>query len=186
MSRESGARPAHVFLTGEIRVGKSTALRKFLAETGLTADGFASRIVDVPGGRELYIARFDSVRGETDDRLAARIAFPRIEVFGEVFDAFGADILSEAGRRALVLMDELGVMEENSPRFKAAVFRTLDGAKPVVGVVRRKASPFLDAVRARADVELITVTAKNRDAVPALLAARFAGRPAAEAAGLAR
>ncbi|MDR0904827.1 MAG: nucleoside-triphosphatase [Oscillospiraceae bacterium] len=168
----------HIFLTGEIQVGKSTAIRKFLANTGKSADGFLSHIVEVDSaqpelGRELYLARFDTERGETDSRLAARVRFPNFEVYTDVFDGHGAELLRSAGARELIIMDELGRMEEDAEAFKAAVFARLDGGQPVLGVVKMVETPFLDAVRAHPNVEIITVTEQNRDDVPRLLEKLF-------------
>ncbi|MDR0862535.1 MAG: nucleoside-triphosphatase [Oscillospiraceae bacterium] len=168
----------HIFLTGEIQIGKSTALRRFLLQSGMTADGFMSHIVDTADGtRTLYLARYDSVFGETESQVAARVTPPDgFTVRTDVFDAFGADIIARAGNRDLIIMDELGRMEEQAERFKAAVFRKLDSReKRVIGVVKQVQTPFLDAVRARPDVRVIEVTRNNRDAIPNLLAELLRG-----------
>ncbi|MDR0838868.1 MAG: nucleoside-triphosphatase, partial [Oscillospiraceae bacterium] len=153
----------HVFLTGEIQVGKSTAIRKFLAATGIAADGFLSHIITAQVGRELYLARYDTALGESDSRLAARVNYPEVEVFPEIFDLHGAELVRSAGAHALIIMDELGTMEEVAEEFKRAVFERLDGGVPILGVVKKRDSPFLDAVRAHGNVEVITVTEENRD-----------------------
>jgi nucleoside-triphosphatase len=164
----------HVFLTGEIQVGKSTSIRRFLENTGVAADGFISRIVPALGRRELYIARFDTELGETDRRLAAVMAQPRKRVFLDVFDSHGADIVVSSGKRQLIILDELGNLEEDAPLFKDAVRRKLDGDIPALGVVKKADGAFLDSIRSRSDVELITVTTENRNGIPGLLARRFA------------
>jgi nucleoside-triphosphatase len=159
----------HVFLTGEIQIGKSTALRRFLARTGVAADGFLTVFDSREASRELFISPFDA--GEK--YRVARINSGGVTVYGEVFDTRGAALLNSAGRRQMIVMDELGSMEENSPVFKAAVLRRLDGDFPVAGVVKLRASPFLDAVRAHPNVKMITVTPENRDAGPAMLTEAF-------------
>ena len=163
----------HVFLTGEIQVGKSTALRKFLAETKISADGFLTEF-DARGEiRNLYIKRFDTEDGETGQRVAARVYQNSIEVYSDVFDSFGARCLADAGKRRLIVMDELGKFEESCAHFTQAVFNRLDGDIPVTGVVKMRGSPFLDAVRAHEKVEVITVTIDNRDEIPDLLAKKL-------------
>jgi nucleoside-triphosphatase len=163
----------HVFLTGEIQIGKSTAIRRFLRASGVDADGFVSRIVFSEGRRELHIARFDTSGGVTDSRLAAIVGTPRAAARGEAFDSHGAGIVESCGARRLIIFDELGVLEENATRFKTAVIGKLGGRVPALGVVKKAESAFLDAIRGRPDVDVITVTAENRDEIPELLARRF-------------
>ena len=188
----------HLFLTGEIQVGKSTAIRRFLAESGKTADGFLSHIVSsvfecpeldnsvflgepkahqFTAPRELYLARFDTLNGETDSQLAATNAgasanadgFAPFTIFTEIFDTHGAELVHSAGRRELILMDELGRMEERAEDFKRAVFDRLDGDFPILGVVKAVQTPFLDAVRAHPKVTVLTVTERNRNNIPRLI-----------------
>lgn len=163
----------HVFLTGEIQIGKSTALQRFLEKNGAKAYGFLTRFSSREEERELFIYRFDTERGAYDGKVAVKMNRSGVELFSEVFSQHGAEIIKAAGQGELVIMDELGVFEERAPEFKNAVFETLDGAKRVFGVIKLKASPFLDAIRARDDVELITVTVENRDGIPELLEQRF-------------
>ena len=76
-----------------------------------------------------------------------------------------------AGRRSLLLMDELGFLERCSPVFQRAVFTLLDGPTPVLGVLRRhEKSPFWGPVSRRADVRLLPLTVENRAEIPAELA----------------
>ncbi len=163
----------HVFLTGEIQIGKSIAIMRFLDESGIGADGFLTRFTSRENERELLIYRFDTENGMHDGRVAAKMNWPQVEVFADVFSGHGAEIIKTAGRRELVIMDELGVFEERSPEFVRAAVEKLDGSARVLGVIKQKKSPFLDSMRARGDIELITVTKENRDDVPALLARRF-------------
>lgn len=88
------------------------------------------------------------------------------------FDAAGERLLSApAGRRSLLLMDELGFLERCSPVFQRAVFTLLDGPTPVLGVLRRHAkSPFWGPVSRRADVRLLPLTVENRAEIPTELA----------------
>lgn len=60
--------------------------------------------------------------------------------------------------------------------FQQTVFETLDGATPVLGVIRNKKTAFLDAVRARDDIILLTVTKENRDFIPEKIVYFMSGR----------
>jgi nucleoside-triphosphatase THEP1 len=162
----------HLFLTGAIQTGKTTAVERFLAQSGLAADGVLTRFDSRGESRTLFIHRFG---GAPDEKQAvARMSPELFEVYPEVFDGFGAELLRGCGRRELIILDELGVMEERAPAFKAEVFRLLGGTVPVLGVLKLADCPFLDAVRGSENVRMITVTLENRDAVPELIAAHFA------------
>ena len=171
----------HIFLTGEIQIGKSTAIRQFLESSGAHADGFLTRFYTQEQQllqrhelqRELYLYRFDSKLGESEGRLAVKMNRPDIEVFVETFAVHGTGIVRNSGASGLIIMDELGAFEEKALEFKAAVFEKLDGVVPVLGVVKKRDSPFLDAVRAHPNVEVIEVTVENRDGIPQLLRERF-------------
>ena len=70
----------------------------------------------------------------------------------------------------LIIMDEIGRMELCSEAFQDAVARALDSSKPLLGTLQKRDNAFLDAIRARPDVELITVNTANREClVPVLL-----------------
>ena len=160
----------HIFLTGEIRIGKSTALRRFLQDTGISADGFLTEFDSHGDIRKLYIKRFDTETARTEQRLVAKMSSSGAEVFAEVFDVFGTGCLAAAGKRKLIIMDELGKFEESCPLFTEAVICRLNGSIPVMGVIKMRESPFLKMVREHPSVEVIMVTKENRDNIPALLA----------------
>ena len=70
----------------------------------------------------------------------------------------------------LILMDELGFLEADAPRFRASVLSVLTGPKPVLGVVRQGLGAWRDAPLG----EIWTVSESNRDAVPARLREKLA------------
>ena len=163
----------HIFLTGEIQIGKSTALRRFLQDANISADGFLTEFDSRGETRNLYLKRFDTENEDTERRIIAKVFRNSVEVFFDVFDSFGTGCLAAAGKRRLILMDELGKLEESCTLFTEAVFSRLNGDIPVAGVVKMRKSPFLDAVRAHPKVDVIMVTKENRDSIPALLSERL-------------
>lgn len=167
----------NIFLTGAVGVGKSTVIQKALALLPeLICGGF--RTVSAPptdGRREVFIERV----WERTPRDAARLVGLRLGdgfiAYPEAFDAAGTAILSETpSGTKLLLMDELGLMEAGAARFQKAVLLALDGALPILGVVKPKHSAFLDAVRAHPRSVVLTVTPENRDELPARIAAQLA------------
>ena len=147
----------HIFLTGPLQSGKSTAIARYLVGRPEAPGGFRTHW-DRAGGRltlELL---------ETGETLSVATMEPHgVRADRAAFDA--------AGERSLLLMDELGFLERCSPVFQRAVFTLLDGPTPVLGVLRRHAkSPFWGPVSRRADVRLLPLTVENRAEIPTELA----------------
>lgn len=89
----------------------------------------------------------------------------RWEVFPEVFVTLGVDALDQCLKQKpdLIVMDELGFFERDAFKFHRKVFEVLDSTIPVLGVIKQADIAFLNTIRERRDVEVITVTEENRD-----------------------
>jgi nucleoside-triphosphatase len=89
----------------------------------------------------------------------------------ETFERIAIPALSPTERVAVI--DELGKMELASERFREAVSALFRAPLPVVATVHAYRHPFTDALKARADVEVVPVNRETRDALPARLADRL-------------
>lgn len=166
----------HLFLTGEKQAGKSTLLRKLLAGLGETSPGgfFSVTAADVPGavGSVYLIPAGDPAPAFGDEnRIGIRCGPGRgRESFPRVFDDYGLRLLEGAGSARLLVMDEIGTMEENAERFCRRVEELLDGPVPILGVVQKQGdTPLQAAIRRHPAVRLTEVTPENRDALLPLL-----------------
>jgi len=160
----------HLFLTGEIQAGKSTLLRRLLDRSDdLCIGGFRTvTAADVPGTvGSVYIvpASETSPVFSPECRAAIRHGPPRgAEGFPTVFDRRGVELLADAERAQLIIMDEIGFLETAAPRFCARVMELLDGDTPIIGVVRKAGeTPLQQYIRSHPRVQLIEVTRENRD-----------------------
>jgi len=166
-----------LFLTGTRGIGKSTVIDRTLALLELIPGGFRTCYDDKRApDKTLRMISADRSRS----RLAVRFSDGHPQLFPETFERFGVSLLEEglSAPQSLLLMDELGFFEERFPDFQAAVGRALDAPIPVLGVLRLTTEPcWLDRIRSRADVTLITVTEENRDALPGQLAALLRDAP---------
>jgi len=155
-----------VLLTGAIRVGKSTIINRFLEQTSIAAGGFRTCwLADGHGDEDLLLL---PLTADCSMNLANRVAHrssSSLTVYPEIFDQTGPTLLAAALKCPLLVMDELGFIESRSPDFQSAVIRVLDSPVAVLGVIRDRATPFLDAIRSRADVVILTVTPDNRDEI---------------------
>ncbi|WP_319378759.1 nucleoside-triphosphatase [uncultured Methanocorpusculum sp.] len=157
----------HIFLTGDIQVGKSTIIRKVIHELRINPGGFRTSWGDpLPdGSSDLFLLGMDEA--PSSNRIAARrFGFGRgITAFPEIFDTVGSRLLDEASSSPLIIMDELGFIEKNAVEFQNAVLSALNGSVPILGVVRNMQTPFLDKVRSHPNVEVIIVTKENREEI---------------------
>ena len=161
----------NIFLTGEIQVGKSTAINRALAATGPLVEGFRTLggPWDENGGSYVHMISADGTESPgTENRVFYRNlkdGSPHFQVFTDYFETRGPELLRPSMHCELLLMDEIGVREAQCERFHQAILQALNGDIPVLGVVQIRPGGFLDEIRNHPFVELITVTAENREQV---------------------
>lgn len=157
-----------LFLTGERQVGKSTALRKALAASGLRCAGVMTRFDTRHGLRALYLLPY-SAGAELpegidllESAVCARMGGAGRQVFPQVFDEVGTALLRSAADADVIVLDELGYLESEAAGFREAVLEVLNGPKPVLGVVRQGLGAWADAPLGA----VMEVTEANRAEVP--------------------
>lgn len=69
----------------------------------------------------------------------------------------------------LILMDECGSLESEALDFQKEIIHTLNGDKPVLGVVKLASKGWTDKIRNHPNVIMITVTKENRNDLPEIL-----------------
>lgn len=165
----------NIFLTGEVGIGKSTAIRKILSLLpSVVCGGF--RTVSVPLDEcdfmEVYIEKaWEKTPHDSNHLVGTRLGQGRFTSCPQTFDSTGVQIVTSPPVDAsLILMDELGTMENDSHLFRQAVMEALNGPMPILGVVKPKQTDFLDAIRAHERSEVFELTADNRDTLPIRLA----------------
>lgn len=167
----------HYFLTGNTRVGKTTIIRSFLSQSGLSAGGFMTWWDNCGiGERRLYLSPYGREPRNGEKYLIARSGGDRIlpaDNMERIFDIHGAEILSGSKNREIIVMDELGFLESRSRLFQRAVLERISGEIPIVGVIKPRRTEFLDLVRAHDNVVLREVTEENRADVLKWLLSEF-------------
>ena len=146
----------HLFLTGPKGVGKSTLIRGLLAEEFGPLGGFFT--VKHEGG--VYLLPAAQERAFTPENLLFRCGHGGDPAR---FDELGCAALADTAGCRLLVMDELGPHEGEAEQFQAAVFRTLDGDIPIIGVLQQAESEFLDRIARHPQVTVLTVSEENRD-----------------------
>ena len=160
----------HIFLTGDVQVGKSTIINKTLAALKIERPG-GFRSVSVPdlpdGAMSVYLlAAAEKAPAMGDfNRVGIRKGCGRgIEKFPQAFETAGVQALKNAEQSRLILMDEVGRMESAAAQFSARMEALLDGSVPILGVVQKIAdTPLTNAIRTHPNVRVLTVTKENRE-----------------------
>ena len=129
----------HIFLTGEIQVGKSTVIAKTLSLLKITPGGFKTYFGpdrELPE-RLLYMNSGSEPKIFREENVVARFFRdqpPRI--LTEKFNTYGAELIRSArADSSLILMDECGSLEHDALVFQKEVIDALEGNIPILGVV---------------------------------------------------
>ena len=171
-----------IFLTGERNVGKTTIIERIVFTNRLHPAGFCTVIG--PAADQGDANRTDDGESKDHDQVfivpfnerhrgpwsvppvairdLAQLSFV---AYPKVFDTHGVDILRHSLGADLIVMDELGFMEDEATAFKQAVISVIEGPTPVLGVLKKKDTPFLNQIRNHNQVYMFEVTLANRDVV---------------------
>lgn len=156
----------HIFYTGPRGIGKSTLLQKHLAQFNGVYTGF--RTVKVPCGDAftVHMLPVDKTAVATEENFLFHRDCKREYAENALrFDAIGCGLLADAESAELIVMDELGAAESEATAFQTRVLQLLDGDTPILGVLQEGESEFQKKVAAHPNVQLIYVTAENRDSL---------------------
>lgn len=180
----------NLLLTGKPGVGKTTLVERVVERlrperSGLRLAGFTTAVLrDAAGercgfsivtlsGQQAVLARVALARVGLASRVGARVG--RVGRYGVDLEAFERLALPELTRRDvdLLVVDEIGRMECASGRFRRALEDALDASVNLLATLGVSGLPFFQALRERPDVELLTLTERNRERLLTELCARF-------------
>jgi nucleoside-triphosphatase len=172
-------RSPKLLITGPPKIGKSTAINRLvhlLRERGIVVGGFVTHERLDHGRRVGFVVQDlagpEAVIAHQDYNTGIRVS--RFGVDVPAFERVGIPALRRAvDQGGIVVIDEIARMELASEAFVQVVERVINAPRPVVASVHVRAHPFTDALKQRAEVELLTLTLDNRDAVPDILLSRL-------------
>ena len=168
------AKSVKIGITGLPGSGKTEALEKVIAMLEAdqkTVGGMVTKPM-TDQHRLVGIYVIDWMTKQTD--VLAHIDYESNVSVGR----FGVDMkkLEEVGVHAIemaidkadvIVIDEVGKMEVESPTFVSAVKRALDASKPMLLTLHKKSrNPLLQDIRRRDDVRILEVTPINRNLLP--------------------
>jgi len=161
----TGMPSSNLLFTGAPGCGKSTLIEKILGEVRSPATGFFTREMREKGRRVGFsITTLDGRRGmlaHQDVNSPYRVGKYGVNV--RDIDRIAVPSMIPRGAEQIVVIDEIGKMECFSSLFRKTLKKVLDLPNPVIGTISLKGDTFLQQIKERRDVRLVTVTIKNRD-----------------------
>ena len=155
---------SHILICGEVGVGKSTLISKLLENTKKNISGYYTKsLKERPDG---YHEIFMYAPGDEEHAVyIAECDKKHHSVNLDVFETFGVSLLEKVNKGDIIVMDELGFMEERAEKFTSRVLELLDGDITVIGAVKSSHpdSEFLEKVRNHKNADLYYITKENRD-----------------------
>ncbi len=157
----------NLLISGDIGVGKSYLLRKALERYNGSLGGFITGKDYVEGGHYIYMKSLNDFYSSVNvAHVVDGLDIYSAQVYSHQFDEYGTQFIDEAiTSRQLVVMDEIGVMERNSPKFLNSIERAFSSDKPVVGIIKNRKSPILETFKSRKDTKTLFITGQNSDEV---------------------
>jgi len=160
----------NIFLTGAPSSGKTTVIKKVIQRLDHPANGFYTEeerieskrvgfLMRTLDGRSGYLAHQD-IRSEFHIR--------RYGVSIENIETIAVPSIAPVDRD-IIILDEIGKMECFSKVFKQAAVKALDAPNVVVGTITFGGDQFIMGIKNRADINILEVTADNRDSLPPLI-----------------
>ena len=172
---------ARILIEGRPGSGKTTAARRLaelIRRRGLAPAGFTTEEIRRGSTRQGFAVEDLDGRRETLAHVDLR-GPPRVGKYGvdlEAFERVALPALGDARRADVAVIDELGKMELASGAFREAVEDLFERDVPVAATVHAFRHPLTDALKRRSDVEVVKLSARNRDRLPEDLAALLSGR----------
>jgi nucleoside-triphosphatase len=160
-----GSDRKNVFVTGPPGCGKSTLIEKVIVHIQKPKTGFFTRQITEKGQRVGFsIITLDGKEGVLAHKsIRSRFRVGKYGVNLEDIDQIAVPSMLPGTPDEVVVIDEVGKMECFSSIFRETLTRILDSDHQVIGSIAQKGDRFIEKIKARDDILLVSVSAKNRN-----------------------
>lgn len=156
----------HIVIAGKRQVGKSTLVNRLLTDCDKPVYGFRTAVGGSlkQGYRSFFIHPADCIdRTESEENHIGDGNGVNHFFYSEVFDNYGVKCL-EAKSNGIILMDELGFMENEAELFKARVLECLNDDIPVIATAKAGHDyDFLNSILKHPNAKVFYIDEENRD-----------------------
>lgn len=158
-----------VLISGEPRVGKTTALKKIIQMIGeCNCIGFYTEEIR----DEFNRVGFDcvSLNGRrkriADVNLHSDIRMGRYGIDIESFEEFALQAINNSSSSSkIIIIDEIGPIQLLSAKFKQEINNILTGSNCVLGTIFYNKHPDIDEIKKFPGVKIYTLTNENRNTI---------------------
>ena len=155
----------NVLVTGPPRSGKSTLIEKVVQSINRPATGFFTQELREKGRRVGF--SITTLQGKTGvlAHQSIRSTF-RVGKYGvnlEDLDQIPVPSMLPSSLDQIVVVDDIGKMECFSRLFKETLIQVLSSDNLVIGSVAIKGDRFIQSIKKRDDVSLISISQNTRD-----------------------
>ncbi len=158
----------HVLICGKKQTGKTTLIEKVMQDVKVTVYGYStkifrddadgiSRVYMYPAGSKNRRRGTDNYIGSTRDKV--------LDVRLETFELLGTELIRSARPDGILVMDEIGFMENGALDFRKIVTEAFDGDIHILASIKDtdKSIDHIENIRNHPNSELIMLTEENRD-----------------------
>jgi len=167
----------NILLSGPPRSGKSTLIEKVVRQIKRPATGFFTRELREKGIRVGF--RIDTLDGKTGllahQNIKSKYRVGKYGVNLEDIDQIAVPSMLPSVADQIVVIDEIGKMECFSRLFKETLLRVLFGENQVIGSIAIKGDRFIQSIKDRDDVILVSISESTRDLALELLLQKIRG-----------
>ena len=170
----------NIFVTGSIKIGKTTVVNKVLERLGqIKTGGFKTVPIFENGIRKGFaLESFDGKKklfAHVDLQSSLKFDIYKYDV--SVFENFGTMVLERSLKNSeLIVLDEMGVMEKQTKKFIKLILQCLNAPQPVLGAFQKRALWFLDILKERQDTKIFFIDEENRDTIHEEISLYFADK----------
>lgn len=158
-----------ILLIGKPGIGKTTLIKKITSILSKEAFGgfYTDEIRQKSERVGFMITDFENNSGimaHINCKNEYRVGKYKVDV--EIIDRIGVAAIEKVMQnKRLVIIDEIGKMELFSARFKEAVRKVFNSGISILATIHQHKDPFTDELKKSKGVEVIELTASNRDEV---------------------
>lgn len=154
----------NILVTGPPRSGKSTLIEKVVQSIRRPAIGFFTQELREKGRRVGF--SITTLQGKTGvlahEGIKSKFSVGKYGVNLEDLDQIAVPSMLPSAPGQVVVVDEIGKMECFSRLFKETLLKVLSADNLVIGSVAMKGDRFIQSIKEREDVSLVSISENTR------------------------